>query len=161
MPRPRPPRAFTALEALLAAAILAFITAAVSTALMAGRQQSQLARDTVYASTLGHALMDEIMRLPVTDPQGYTTLGPDPGETRPTFDCVKDYNGFADGPNNIADIAGNAYPSIYQPFLRTVSIQPVSFTPANWGCTLSALQVTVTVSRDGQNLITLQRIACN
>src|ERR1035437_10136807 len=85
-------RGFTAFEALLAAGILAILTAAVSGALMAGRAQSKLARDTLYASMLGHAMMDEVMRLPVTDPLGYTNLGPDPGETRPTFNCVKDYH---------------------------------------------------------------------
>ncbi len=48
-------RGFTAIEALIAAAILAFLTAAVSGALMAGRQQSKFARDTVYASMLARA----------------------------------------------------------------------------------------------------------
>ena len=152
---------FTAFEALLAAAILAFLTAAVSGALMAGRQQTKLARDTVYASTLAHALMDEVMRLPTIDPLGYTTLGPDPGEVRSTFNCVKDYNGFTDGPNTVSDIAGNALPSVYQPYVRTVSIQAVTYTPLGWGRTMNALQVTVTVTRDGQQLINLQRIACN
>jgi len=154
-------RGFTAFEALLAAAILAFLTAAVSGALMAGRAQSKLARDTLYASMLAHSMMDEVMRLPVTDPQGNVTLGPDPGETRSTFNCVKDYHGYTDGPNNVADIAGNAYPSIYQNYLRTVTVQQVTYTPTGWGRTISAMLVTVTVSRDGQQLIALKRLACN
>ena len=56
----RKQKAFTAFEALLASAILAFLTATVSAALMAGRQQSKLARDTLNASFLAQSLMDEI-----------------------------------------------------------------------------------------------------
>ena len=158
---------FTAFEALLASAILAFMTATVTGALMAGRMQSKLARDTLYASMLGHALMDEAMRLPTVDPRGYTTLGPDPGEARipgagqTAFDSVKDYSGYADGPNGVTDIAGNAYPTIYQNYSRSVTITTVSYTPTGWGRTIAGMLVTVTVSRDGQQLVKLQRVACN
>ncbi len=158
-------RGFTALEALIATAILAFLTAAVSGALMAGRAQSQLARDTLSASFLAQALMDEIMRLPFNDPNGYVTMGPDSNETRTTFNNIDDYSGFTDGvgtsTTSITDLAGNAYPSAYQTFTRTVTMQAVSNTPANWGRTLSGLLITVTVSRDGADLIKLQRIAWN
>jgi type II secretory pathway pseudopilin PulG len=153
-------RGFTAFEALLAAAILAFLTAAVSGALAAGRAQSKLARDTMYASMLANALVDEVMRLPITDPQGYTTMGPDPGESRTTFNCVKDYNNYTDGPTTVSDIAGNAYPSAYQSFTRKVTVAAVTFAPAGWGRTIAGMQVTVTVSRDGQELIAIKRVAC-
>ena len=155
-------RGFTSVEALLAAAILAFITAAVSGALMAGRQQSRLAQDTVYASLLGRSLMDEIMRLPIADPLGYSTLGPDPGETRRSlYDNVDDYSGYTDGPNNITDLAGNTLSSEYQPFVRTVTITALAQSPTGWGRTINGFLVTVTVSRDGKTLVTLQRYACN
>src|ERR1044072_743349 len=82
-------RGFTAFEALLAAAILAFLTAAVSGALMAGRQQSKMARDTLNASYLAQSLMDEILRLPFSDPLGYNSMGPDGNESaRSSFDNV-------------------------------------------------------------------------
>src|SRR4051812_41986760 len=101
MPSHRPKTraaAFTAVEALFACAILAFLTAAVSGALMAGRQQSKLARDTLNASFLAQSLMDEILRLPFNDPNGYTTWGPDSGENgRGTFNNVDDYSGYTDG----------------------------------------------------------------
>ncbi len=157
---------FTAFEALVATAILTFLVAAVSGALMAGRQQSKLARDTLYASMLAKALMDEVMRLPTADPNNSTTMGPDPGEVRignpPTtnfFNSVKDYNGYTDGPNNITDWASNAYPAIYQTFVRNVTVAPVTYTPTGWGQSLSGLLVTVTVSRDGTTLVTEQRVA--
>ncbi|HUO09732.1 MAG TPA: hypothetical protein VM008_15600 [Phycisphaerae bacterium] len=155
-------RAFTAFEALIAATILAFLTAAVSGALMAGRQQSKLGRDTLYASMLAKAMMDEIMRLPATDPHGSVTMGHDAGETRTgttPFNCVKDYNGYTDGPNNITDLASNAYPAVYQYYVRSVTVVPVTYAPTGWGQSISGLLVTVTVSRDGQALVTLQRVA--
>lgn len=129
---------------------------------MAGRQQSKLARDTLYASMLAKSLMDEIMRLPAADPSNSTTMGPDSGETRNgsnPFDSVKDYDGYTDGPGNITDYASNSYPSIYQTFTRTVSVTPVTYSPAGWGQSLSGLLVTITVKRDGQTLVTEQRVA--
>ena len=161
-PRTSNPRGFTAFEALIATAILAFLVAAVSGALMAGRQQSKLARDTLYASMLAKAMMDEVMRLPTADPTNSITMGPDSGETRngaTPFNCVKDYHGYTDGPNTITDLASNAYPSVYQTFTRTVTVSPVTYSPTGWGQSLSGLLVTVTVSRDGQTLVTLQRVA--
>jgi hypothetical protein len=129
---------------------------------MAGRQQSRNAQDTVYASMLARALMEEIMRLPVTDPHGYTTFGPDPGETsRSLYDNVDDYHGYTDGPNNIADLAGNVYSGEYQPFVRSVTVTAVPASPTGWNRTINGLLVTVTVSRNGAALVTLQRYACN
>lgn len=170
-PRRRPGRwAFTAIEALTAAVILAILTAATSGALYAGRAQSQLARDTLSASFLAQSMMDEVMRLPADDPHGYNTLGPDPLDTtRTTFDYVGNYGGYTDGPgawagntgtvSTITDFAGNAYPTPYQEFVRTVTITAVSQTPAGWGRTLTGLLVTVSVSKNGVTLIQLQRIA--
>lgn len=153
---------FTAFEALIAAVILAFLTSTVSTALMAGRAQSRAARDMMAASMLGQSLMEEVMRLPVTDPQGSKTMGPDPGETRSTFNCVDDFDGYTDGPTGVADLAGNAYPSGYQGFVRTVGVSAVTYTPVGWNRTVNGMLVTVTVkTSDGRELIKLQRLAVN
>jgi MSHA pilin protein MshD len=159
---PRRRRAFTTIEALIAATILAILTAAVSGALMSGRAQSKMARDTLSASFLAQTLMDEILRLPFNDPQGYTTMGPDPGETRTTFDNVDDYYGYTDGGTaTITDLAGNPYPDTYSGFTRSVTMTAISTSPAGWNRTLTGLLVTVTVSKDGSELIRLQRIAWN
>jgi MSHA pilin protein MshD len=157
----RAQRGFTAIEALVAATILAILTAAVSGALMAGRAQSKLARDTLSASFLAQSLMDEIMRLPFNDPLGYTAIGPDGSETRATFDNTDDYCSYTDGPGAITDLAGNAYPDAYNGFVRTVSMSAVSTSPAGWNRTLTGLLVTVSVSKDGVELVKLQRIAWN
>jgi MSHA pilin protein MshD len=152
-------RGFTAIEALVAAAILSILTAAVSGALMAGRAQSKLARDTLSASFLAQSLMDEINRLPFDDPNGYTTMGPDNGEARASFNNIDDYSGYTDGPSNITDIAGNAYADTYQGFTRTVTMTAVSTSPTGWNRTLSGLLITISVTKDGVELIKLQRIA--
>ncbi len=155
-------RAFTAIEALVAAAVLAILTAAVSGALIAGRTQSKLARDTLAASFLAQSLMDEVTRLPFNDPNGYTTAGPDPGNTtRATYDNIDDYSDYSDGPNSLTDLAGNAYPASYQGFTRTVTMTAVSSTPPGWGRTLTGLQIDVSVSKDGVELVKLQRITWN
>jgi hypothetical protein len=124
---------------------------------MAGRQQARNAQDTVYASLLARSLMEEVTRLPVTDPDGS-----DVGETsRSLYDDVGDYNGYTDGPNNIADLAGNLYSSEYQPFVRSVTVTASAVSPNGWNRTVNGLLVTVTVSRNGATLVTLQRYACN
>ena len=156
-------RGFTAVEALIAATILSILTAAVSGALMAGRAQSKLARDTLSASFLAQSLMDEINRLPFNDPNGYTTMGPDAGETRTTFNNIDDYSGYTDGAGTstttITDLANNPYPDVYQSFVRTVSMTAMTISPSGWNRTLNGLLITVSVTRDGVELVKLQRIA--
>ncbi|MEI8196933.1 MAG: type II secretion system protein [Phycisphaerae bacterium] len=161
-PIPRWPRrgGFTALETLLAAGILAIVAAAVSGALSAGRMQSRNAQDTVHASMLARALMDEIIRLPYTDPHGYTSLGPDPGENNRTqYDNIKDYHGYTDGPSNVNDPAGNVYPSELQGYTRSVVMTPTSLSPPGWPMGPTGLLITVTVQKNGTTLATLQRMA--
>jgi len=151
-------RAFTAFEALLATAILALITASVSSALMAGRMQSKLARDTMHASMLAHALLDEVARLPATDSANVAGAA----RTRfASFTCALDYNNYRDGPDNLMDLAKNPYPAAYQPYTRSVSVIQQTYSPTGWGISFRPYLVTVTVSRDGQQLIALQRTACN
>jgi MSHA pilin protein MshD len=160
IPRGPRQRGFTAFETLLAAAILAIVSAAVSGALSAGRMQSRNAQDTVHASMLARALMDEIIRLPYTDPHGYTNLGPDPGEnTRSQYDNIKDYHGYTDGPTNLSDLAGNVYPSELQGFTRSVVMTPTTLTPPGWPMGPTGLLITLTVQKNGVTLVTLQRMA--
>jgi type II secretory pathway pseudopilin PulG len=159
MTRWRTRRGFTAIEALFAAVLLAVLTAAVSGALMAGRQQSKLARDTLSASFLAQALMDEIMRLPFDDPGAINTPSLQAGGTRRNTNNIGDYSGYSDGPSNLTDINDNAYPDTYQGFSRTVTTTAVSTSPSGWNKTLNGLLVTVSVSKDGVELLKLQRIA--
>ena len=149
---------FTAFETLIAIAILAVVTAALSGALAAGRQQTKNAQNTVAATLLAQALMDEVLRLPYSDPLGYITKGPDPGETsRALYNNVDDYHGYTDGPTGITDIANNAYPASMQGFVRSVSVTDATMQPSGWAMTVTGENVQVTVSLNGTTIITLQR----
>jgi hypothetical protein len=155
-------RAFTAFEVLLATAILAFISIAVSNAMMAGRQQTSNAQYTMYASLLGQELMEEIVRLPFNDPSGFNNPGPDSGETsRAQYNAQDDYSGYTDGAGtskaNITDLAGNAYGTPYQTFTRAVTMTAANYTPTGWGRTVNGWLVTVTVSRGGQTYATIEQ----
>jgi MSHA pilin protein MshD len=155
---PRRPVAFTAFETLIAIAILAVVTAALSGALSAGRQQTKNAQNTVAATELAQALMDEILRLPYSDPNGYTTFGPDPGETsRALFNNIDDYHGYTDGPANATDVANNPYPSNLQGFIRSVTVTTATMQPSGWTMTVSGELVQVTVTLGGTTIVTLQR----
>lgn len=150
---------FSALETLFAASILAIVSAAISGALSAGRQEAANAQDTVRATMLARALIEEIIRLPYADPQGYTTLGPDSGESsRALFDNVDDYSGYTDGPSNLTSVDGTAYPSDLQGFTRSVSMTAATFTPTGWSPGISGLLVTVTVQKNSATVCQLQRV---
>ncbi len=152
-------RAFTAIEALIAAAILAILTAAVSGALMAGRQQARTAQDTLYASLLARALMDEVTRLPLDGT--FSSFGHSYSETsRGLYNDADDYYNYTDGPNDIQDIAGNLLDAEFQPFKRAVTFSVVTYNPTGWSKSVTALLVTVNVTRDGRPLVTLQRLVC-
>lgn len=152
-------RGFTALETLFAAAILAIVSAAVSGALSAGRQQARNAQDTLHATMLARALMEEIIRLPYADPQGAVGLGPDAGETtRKLYDNNDDYHGYTDGPTGLCAVEGTVYASDLQGFTRGVSMTPTTFTPTGWGQSVSGLMITITVQKEGATLSQLQRV---
>lgn len=150
-------RAFTAFEALIAATILAFLTAAVGGALAAGRQQTKTARDTLYASMLAKAMMDEVCRLPAGT---QTTFGPGT-LTRASFTTANNYDGYSDGPTNITDLGGNAFTDVYQPFVRKVTVTVAPAAPSSWGQPITGVLVTVTVGRNNITIITLQRAVYN
>jgi hypothetical protein len=154
---------FTAFEVLLATAILAFVSISVSSALWAGRQQTAAARYTVYGSFLAQQLMEEITRLQLAS--SGVVLGPESGETsRSLYDGPDDYAGYTDGVGTstptVTDLAGNAYPSEYQVFTRTVTMTATSYTPTNWGRTINGYLVTVTVSKDGVTYAKLEQFIC-
>ncbi len=147
---------FTAFEALLAVAILAIITAAVSGALSAGRQQSQNSVDLLYARMHAEALMSEVLRLaPSTNT---SKSAPTAGITRQSAADLQDYCNYSDGPAGIKDLSGNAYPDAMQGFVRTISVTRQG-TMKLKNMTLSApCVVTVTISHDGRVLVNQSRL---
>lgn len=161
------PRAFTAVEALVASALLAMVALTVGGALAAGRQQSQNSQDMLRASMLARALLDEVLRVPYSTTK--STLGPDPGQVfRYQFDDLQDYANYTDGPTNVSfisvDSVGSPASTLYDPefqnFSRTITMTPTALPGPASAPNINGLLVTITVSKNAQTLCTLERFVC-
>jgi MSHA pilin protein MshD len=62
------------------------------------------------ALAVAEAYLDEILARPITDPSGGDTGGAEPGETRPTYDDVNDYDNLSNAPPQ--DQNGNGQPEL-------------------------------------------------
>jgi MSHA pilin protein MshD len=97
---------FTLLESLLAAVVLAMAVAAITMPFAAGAQNARTDATRSLAVCLAEEMMEEILLKPFYDPAGVSTPGPEAGETRATFNCIDDYDGYYEGPGNIASFDG-------------------------------------------------------
>lgn len=136
-------RGLTLVECLLASAILAFAVVALSQAVVAGQMQTVDALHRARAMELGEALMEEVLRLAYTDPNG-------PGEVgRSNYDDLQDFNGFSESAGSLNDAAGVAYGAPFQGFSRSVSVVPANggsgISVTGLGSALPGLMATVTV----------------
>ena len=114
------------MESLLASAILAFAIVAVSQAIVAGQMQTVDALQRTRAMELAEALMEEVLRLDYTDPDG-------PGESgRANYDDLQDFNGFSEAAGSLKDAPGVAYDVTYQGFSRSVSVVPANGGTGAW-----------------------------
>ncbi len=137
-------RGLTLIECLLASVILAFAVVAVSQAVVAGQMQTVDALHRARALQLAEALMDEVLRLPYTDPDG---SGGEVG--RANFDDMADYNGFSEAAGSVSDLGGTSYGASFQGFSRSVSVVPanggVGISVTGFGDPLPGLTITITV----------------
>ncbi|WP_428389662.1 type IV pilus modification PilV family protein [Mucisphaera sp.] len=147
---PRPRRAFTLLETLIAASILAIITLALTQAMAAGHMQTNAALEQARATTLLEAMIEEALILPY--PTGTAPTGVLP-PTRNAFTDLRQYHDYTEAPGTLVDHAGTTLPLPYQNFQRTVTIAENTTTAiADLGITLTGLTVVVQVSLpDGRN----------
>lgn len=137
----------TLIDSLIAVAVLAIGTAAVTETIVCGHMQTDDALRTQRAMMLADALMEEIISKPYDDPQGLLTFGPDTGETsRSLYDNIDDYHNFTDGPTGLKDAAASDYPSGFQGFTRSVSVAASSTSISGLPVAVSGLQITVTVT---------------
>ncbi|XAM00382.1 prepilin-type N-terminal cleavage/methylation domain-containing protein [Phycisphaeraceae bacterium D3-23] len=144
---PRRTAGFTLLEVLIASSILAFATLGLVQAVTAGQAQTFDALRRARATALADALLEEVLAKPYADPEGATTLGPDSGESdRDEFDNLDDYHGFAEAVGALADHAGTVYPTAYQRYERSVTVQQKTVTIAALGGDRVGMRVTVTVT---------------
>ena len=142
-------RAFTLPEVLMASAILAFAVAAISYAVSTGQAQTHYALHELRAISLTEALMEEIVAYPYADPEGATAAGADAGESsRASFDNSDDYHGYSESMGNIRDYDGDAYPTAYSRFRRSVTAVHETLNFAAVGGNMTGLTVTVTVTDD-------------
>lgn len=150
-------RAFTAFETLIAVTILAIITAAVSGALSAGRQQVRAASELLQARMHAEALMTEVLRLPPSS--NISKTGPSSSSmTRASRADLQDYNNYTDGPSNIQDLSGTVYPADMQGYVRKITVTRLGTTTFKRVTLSSPCVVTVTVTRDGRSLVNQSRL---
>ena len=143
--KPRGKSGFTLVEALTAAVILALVVAAIAQSIGAGVAETNLSLRNARGTALAEALMEEILSKPYADPNGYTTPGPDAGETtRQLYNNIDDYHGFSETANNLQDQSGTALPTEYQSFTRSATCVYGSTTVTGLG-TLTGITITVTV----------------
>lgn len=136
-------RALTLVECLIASSILVFAVLAISQAVVAGQMQATDALHRARALQLAEAMMDEVLALPYTDPNGGSEAG------RGSFDNLSDYNGLSEAAGALADASGAVYGAPFQNFSRTVSVVSANggagITVTGFGNALPGLTITVRV----------------
>lgn len=138
---------FTLIEALIASAVLAFIVAALTQAIVAGQMQSADAIENLRGLTLAETLMEEILSKPYSDPEGASVIGPEAGETaRALYDNADDYHNFTQTAGTVSDAAGVLYASAYQRYSRSVTCTYTTATLTTPEAAIAGLSITVTVT---------------
>ena len=144
-------------EGLLASVVLSICVVAFSVAVRSGHMQSYQSLHTRKAMEFAEELMETILSLPYSDPQGTSQLGPESGEaTVSAFDNIDDYNGYTDSGTQ-PDRVGVAYGEAYQPYTRSVIVAYCTQSVAGLGSPIPGLTVTVTVQDNGKRTWQLTR----
>ena len=113
------------------------------------------------ATALGEAMMEEVLARPFFEPgQTAPTLGPDGSESnRQQFKSIDDFASFSESVGNLGDFQDNAISDTsVAGFLRTVSIQYVTFPNQDPSDVNGFMRIQVKVYRDSVLLVTLDRI---
>lgn len=121
---------FTLIEALIAASILAIVSATAALPFAAGLQQTNEAARLEQAVALGQAMMEEILARPFFDPSDpNASLGPELGETsRMDFNNIDDFHGFAETAETLSTFEeADIKDASADGFWRTVTVEYVSF----------------------------------
>lgn len=151
---------FTLAEALLAATVLAIVSASAALPFAAGVQGTTEAGRLQSGVELGEALMEEILARPFYAPgKPNFTPGSESGETRPTFNSIDDFHNFAEPQGDVRDynnrkLTGPSEDGYY----RCATVEIVSFSGQATGDTNSLVRVTVKVYRNSQLLVKLDRL---
>ncbi len=154
-------RAFTVVEALLAATVLAIVTASTALPFAAGVQQANQAARLDAAAALGQALMEEILGRPFYPPGTRApSPGPETGETRDIYNSIDDFDGYSEQTIGLRNYLNQPITdTTLSGFWRDASVTYVSFTGQATGDTNSFARITVRVWDGNANLVTLVRLA--
>jgi type II secretory pathway pseudopilin PulG len=156
--------AFTLAEALLAAVILAIVSATAALPFAAGIQQTNEAAKLEQAVELGQAMMEEVLARPFFEHDERTASpGPGAGETsRELFDNIDDFDGYAESDKVLRDFEDQVVADeSLSGFWRSVSVDYVTLSGLGQaaGDTDSFVHVRVDVYYNNALLVTLDRIA--
>ena len=156
--------AFTLVEALLAAVILAMTVSAIVMPFVAGAQNDLVSARGALAITLAQDLMEEILARPFSDPDDgdHANLGPDNGETpgdKQTFDNIDDYDNYAEPAGHIqthqVDIAVDPMTATLS---RSAVVAYVYVSGQDTSKPPTCCRVGVMVSNGTEALVTLSRL---
>jgi len=162
-------RAFTLVEALLAAVVLAMAITAVTLPFTAGARNQRVELHQTLAVSLAEELMEEILLRSFeepgdgdTDPEPEDNFGPEGDETtRADFDAIDDYDGYEEAPGSLTHSDGSAVTdegAVWMSRHVTVQymdVQVAGETPPEDPC---FLQVTVEVRDRGEAMVKLVRL---
>ena len=158
----RPSAGFTLVEVLLASAVLAFVVAALTQAIVAGQMQTYASIEETRSLALAESMMDEVLarRYPAdVGNMGYTF---DVGETSANLDrtaltSIGDYHNFTQTPNGQSDMAGALLPSVFQDYTRSVNVVQTTLNVSDLGGNHTGIQIAVTVTDANGRTYTLTR----
>ncbi|MEO0586113.1 MAG: prepilin-type N-terminal cleavage/methylation domain-containing protein, partial [Planctomycetota bacterium] len=115
---------FTLAEVLIASVIVAFVSIALSQAIVAGHQQSYNALEEHRAAVVAESTLERILALPYDDPDGHTALGPDASETDAAdFDAIDDFHKYTEDAGKLVDGTGAALPDEYQDLSIEIAVE--------------------------------------
>lgn len=153
---------FTLVEVSVCVVIVGVMLAAVmQTVGQSSVMQFRLAERS-RAAQLARSMMAEILAQPYQDALvATTTLGPEPGELRATYDDIDDYNGLTESPPTAKDGTSLNLPSA-STWRRSVSVAWVTPTTLASSATESGLKkITVSVYHRGTLVYTLSALKGN
>ncbi len=153
---------FTLVEALLAASLLTCVVSAVVIPFSAAARCQQMAARQAVALELAQDLMEEILSRPFFDPNGYTTPGPDAGESfanRAGLDNVDDYSGLSEAAGSIhPNLQTKAADPLAAQLARSAQVDYIRLTGQDPNQPMNVCRVIVHVSAGGNDLATLTRM---
>lgn len=163
--RRRPRHAFTLVESLIAAVVLAILVAGISSALSASYQQTITLNQTATAVALGRQLLEEIASKPLLDPATGTTTPVATAKAGPRsgFTGAGDYNLYTDNGSSLTTLGGSTINATSGgSYTRSVTVQ-LGATPVGDSTSPSSdfALVTVTVTMPSGHSIKLQRVLTN